>query len=39
MFSFIAQKYFIYYIVDVFPIFLIALLYLWYETIIVFFKL
>ena len=39
MFSFIAQKCFIYYLVDALPFFLIALLCLWYETIIVFFKL
>ena len=39
MFSFIAQKCFIYYLVDVFPFFLIDHFYLWYETIIVFFKL
>ena len=38
MFSFIAQKCFIYY-VDVFPFFHIAPFYLWYERIIVFFKL
>ena len=37
MFSFIAQKCFICY-VDVFPFFLLAPFYLWYETIIVFFK-